>query len=183
MRGGKSLKGLSLQWILQRYTTYMTTKKKHSILFVCLGNICRSPAAEGIMQRLVEEKGQESLFHIDSAGIGAWHVGQRPDPRMRSHGADHGYDFSSRARQICREDFDRFDLIVYMDEENKADLLRLSPTPEAKGKIVPMASFFTRHPGAKDVPDPYYGGPRGFDHVIELLEDGCLGLLDSLNAQ
>lgn len=159
----------------------MTHRKKHSILFVCLGNICRSPAAEGIMQAIVEREGQTEDFLIDSAGIGSWHVGQLPDHRMRSHGADHGYNFCSRARQICPDDLSRFDLIVAMDEENRRDILRLASTDEERRKVVRMADFFAHHPGQPDVPDPYYGGPRGFDHVIELLEDACQTLFERIN--
>lgn len=158
----------------------MTPHKKHSILFVCLGNICRSPAAEGIMQAIVEREGRAADFLIASAGIGSWHVGQLPDRRMRSHGAAHGYDFCSRARQISPADLSRFDLVVTMDEENRRDVLRLAATEEERRRVVRMADYFARHPGQTDVPDPYYGGPRGFDHVIELLEHACQTLFERL---
>jgi len=153
---------------------------KHSILFVCLGNICRSPAAEGIMKSIVAEAHRQDDFVIDSAGIGDWHVGQLPDRRMRQHGADHGYDFDSRARQFDSSDFSRFDIIVAMDEENRHDLLRMARNDKERAKVVQMASFLTHHPGQHDVPDPYYGGSRGFEWVIELLEDACKGLYDTI---
>ncbi|MBQ8656758.1 MAG: low molecular weight phosphotyrosine protein phosphatase [Prevotella sp.] len=153
---------------------------KTKILFVCLGNICRSPAAEGIMKRLVEERGLADDFVIDSAGIGSWHVGQLPDRRMRQHGARHGYDFNSRARQISRDDFRRFDYIVVMDEENRHDVLRLSSDAADRQRVLMMADYLRRHPQQYDVPDPYYGGDRDFELVIELLEDACEGLLDQL---
>lgn len=155
----------------------MKRKGKQSVLFVCLGNICRSPAAEGIFQHLVDQKGLSHQFVIDSAGIGSWHVGQLPDRRMRSHGADHGYDFSSRARQVSPNDFARFDVIVAMDRENFDTLVAMARSDEERKKVCMMTDFTSSHPGQATVPDPYYGGDRGFELVIELLEDGCAGLL------
>lgn len=154
--------------------------KKYGILFICLGNICRSPAAEGIMKALVERDGLADRFSIDSAGIGGWHVGQLPDSRMRQHGARHGYNFCSRARQFSRADFPRFDLIVVMDEENHASVMGRAQTEEEREKVVCMADYLTRHPHQATVPDPYYGGDQDFELVIELLEDACQGLLDCL---
>ena len=151
-----------------------------SILFVCLGNICRSPAAEGIMRHLVEIHGMQHDIKVDSAGIGSWHVGDLPDPRMRAHGKKHGYLFTSRARQFVVEDFDRYQLIVAMDQENVMDLKSKSRTPYDKAKIVCMADYLRHHPMHKTVPDPYYGGEQGFELVIDLLEDACQGLLESL---
>lgn len=151
--------------------------EKTSVLFICLGNICRSPAAEGIMAHIVEKHGMENEIEIDSAGIGPWHVGELPDRRMRSHGADHGYDFSSRARQIRREDLQRFDYIIVMDNENYHDVAAMARTEEERDKIRMMTDFCRHHPGHRAVPDPYYGGDRGFELVIELLEDACEGLL------
>lgn len=154
------------------------TKKR--LLFVCLGNICRSPAAEGIMKHLVEAEGLEEEFFIDSAGIGSWHVGQLPDPRMRKHGLRHGYHFDSRARQIRREDFDRFDYIIVMDNENLYDVSRLARNDEDKKKIVKLADYLRHHPQQKTIPDPYYGGDSDFELVIELLEDALAELLRSV---
>ncbi len=150
------------------------------ILFVCLGNICRSPAAEEIMRQLIAVEGMEHVFAVDSAGIGGWHVGDLPDPRMRAHGKKHGYDFTSRARQFTVEDFDRFDLIVAMDHENEMDLAARIRSPYDKAKIVCMADYLRHHPMHHTVPDPYYGGEQGFELVIDLLEDACRGLLDEL---
>ena len=149
---------------------------KTSVLFVCLGNICRSPAAEGIMTHIVEKNKAAHLFEIDSAGIGPWHVGELPDRRMRSHGADHGYDFSTRARQICRDDLRRFDYIIVMDRENYHEVSAMAESQEERDKIQMTTDFAAHHPGHSVVPDPYYGGDRGFELVIELLEDACQGL-------
>ena len=158
----------------------MKTSQPTSLLFVCLGNICRSPAAEGIMQHIVDAANLSDKFRIDSAGIGPWHVGNLPDPRMRSHGADHGYDFSTRARQICYDDFSRFDYILVMDRENYHELMSMARTEQDREKVHMMADFATHHPGHTVVPDPYYGGDRGFELVIELLEDACQGLLEHI---
>jgi len=153
---------------------------KHTVLFICLGNICRSAAAEGIMKHIVEERGLDKLFHIDSAGVSGWHAGELPDRRMRSHGADHGYDFSSRSRQFRQEDFDRFDHIVVMDEENFHDIMSMARNDNDRNKVTRMTDYTHHHPNHHAVPDPYYGGDKGFELVIELLEDGCNGLLDYL---
>lgn len=153
---------------------------KTSVLFVCLGNICRSPAAEGIMQHLVRERLLDDCIEIDSAGIGPWHAGELPDRRMRSHGEAHGYDFCSRARQIRREDLACFDFIIVMDSENRHDAMAMARTDEERRKIRMMTDFCRHHDGHDCVPDPYYGGDRGFELVIELLEDACEGLLDHI---
>ncbi len=169
--------------------TYLTTKtnemalendKQHKVLFICLGNICRSPAAEGIMKHIVSEAGMDDRFVIDSAGMGDWHVGQLPDRRMRSHGQRHGYTFDSRARQFSRSDFSRFDHIITMDEDNRRAVLALATTADERAKVVRMADYFTAHPGQATVPDPYYGGDKDFELVIELLEDACRGLFNSI---
>lgn len=154
--------------------------KKTSLLFVCLGNICRSPAAEGIMRHMTKEHMMEDYVDIDSAGIGSWHAGELPDRRMRSHGSAHGYDFSSRARQIKQEDMQRFDHIIVMDDENYKDVTAMARTDEQRRKISRMTDFCKHHPGHTAVPDPYYGGDRGFELVIELLEDGCKELLKQI---
>lgn len=153
---------------------------KHKLLFICLGNICRSPAAEGIMKALVRKAGREDEFYIDSAGIGGWHIGLLPDPRMRKHGARHGYDFCSRARQFTTDDFARFDLIITMDEDNYEVVTDRARTPEEAHRVVRMASYLSHHQ-ASSIPDPYYGGDQGFESVIALLEDACQGLLDSFD--
>ena len=149
---------------------------KHTVLFICLGNICRSPAAEGIMKSLVEKAGLSDEFEIDSAGIGSWHVGQLPDSRMRKCGAEHGYRFDSHARQFQRSDFKRFDTIVVMDSA----ITSMASSQANKDKVVRMADFLTSHREYTTVPDPYYGDYSDFELVITLLEDACQGLLDEL---
>jgi len=161
----------------------MTNKNKDnkiSLLFICLGNICRSPAAEGIMKKIVDEKGMDDRFRIDSAGIGSWHVGQLPDQRMRRHGAQHGYTFDSHARQFKEEDFDRFDYIAVMDHENYLDVTEKARNGDDMKKVICLANYLRNHPRYKTVPDPYYGSDRDFELVIELLEDACNGLLEKL---
>ena len=156
-------------------------KTKIKILFVCLGNICRSPAAEGIMRHLVEVEGCSHRIVVDSAGIGSWHVGQLPDYRMRRHGARHGYDFNSRARQFSVEDFLKFDYIVGMDEENMRDIQRKARNNSDKSKIICMADYLSRHPHHHEIPDPYYGSDKDFELVIDLLEDACEQLFIALS--
>lgn len=156
---------------------------KHTVLFICLGNICRSPAAKGIMKAMVEKAGLSDEFEIDSAGIGDWHVGQLPDSRMRKCGAAHGYCFDSHARQFQRADFHRFDTIVVMDNENYRAITSMASTQADKDKVVRMADFLTSHREYTTVPDPYYGDESDFELVITLLEDACQGLLDELNQE
>lgn len=155
-------------------------KMKTRILFICLGNICRSPAAEGIMLHIINNEGMGHLYQVDSAGLGGWHVGELPDPRMRRHGERHGYDFCSRARKFVPEDFDRFNIIVAMDQNNYDEIMSMARTPYDYSKIVTMASYLRHHPTFKSIPDPYYGGDHGFELVISLLEDACKGLFDEL---
>lgn len=153
-------------------------------MFVCLGNICRSPAAEGIMCALAEEQGQDDDLYIDSAGIGAWHVGEQPDRRMRKHAAQRGYDLSSlRARQFRSDDFEKFDWIVVMDEENYQDVMRKVPSHTSSNKlakVVRMKDFFNDFKGYDHVSDPYYGGSEGFELALDMIEDGCKEMLKSL---
>ena len=154
--------------------------RRKKLLFICLGNICRSPAAQGIMQHWVDERGLTDDYEIDSAGIGAWHVGNLPDSRMRSHGHKHGYTFDHHARQICDADFDRFDYIIVMDEENYKAVSRMKARVGGRAEVCRMADYFTRHRKIHSVPDPYYGGDSDFELAIELIEDGCQGLLQHL---
>lgn len=156
-------------------------KNDTSMLFVCLGNICRSPAAEAVMRKKLAGMGQEYRnITVDSAGIGPWHVGQMPDRRMRRTGERHGYDVNSIARQVKSEDFSRYDYIIGMDDENLRDLKRLAPQGKVRAKILCAADFMTRHPKFKTVPDPYYGGQSDFELALELIEDACDGIIDSL---
>ena len=155
-------------------------KRIKRILFVCLGNICRSPAAEGIMRHMVEEKGLERRIEVDSAGLGPWHVGELPDDRMRMFGKRHGYQFVSRARMVVADDFDKFDLVIPMDDNNLNELKSMARSPYDLRKLVPITRFLRHHPMYKTVPDPYYGTDNDFELVIDLLEDACQGLLEEL---
>ena len=140
------------------------------VLFVCLGNICRSPAAEGLMVAVVAEHDDGRNWVIGSAGTGDYHVGDLPDNRMRIHARRRGYELTHRCRQISESDFDRFDLIIGMDESNLRNLRRLAPTVEAERKIMPMAAFFDVATRYDYVPDPYYEGAEGFELVLDLLQ-------------
>ncbi len=153
---------------------------KIGVLFVCLGNICRSPAAEGVFRAIVEREGAQHRFDIDSAGTGSYHVGDLPDRRMRVHARNRGYELTHICRQADIEDFDRFDLIIGMDASNIRNLRSMAPSVEAARKIRPMAEFFSPGAAYDHVPDPYYEGAEGFERVLDLLEDGCRNLYDSL---
>lgn len=156
-------------------------KGKTSILFICLGNICRSPAAHGVMQHFISRAGLDAAYLVDSAGVGGWHVGNLPDERMRRHGLSRGYVFDHRARQFdATTDFDAFDLIVTMDEENYRNITSMATTEAHRGKVVRMREYFKNHPHATSVPDPYYGGDAGFELALDLIEDGCQHLLEDL---
>lgn len=149
-----------------------------SILFICLGNICRSPAAQAVMEQMA---GNGSRIGIDSAGIGPWHVGQLPDRRMRKAGSRRGYNINHVARQFdSATDFSRFDYIVVMDEDNYRNISRQAHNAEERGKIVRMADYFEKYKGRTSVPDPYYGSEEDFNLALDLIEDGCSGLLKHL---
>jgi len=141
------------------------------LLFVCMGNICRSPTAEGVMRRLIEDEGLD--IEVDSAGTGGWHVGEPPDERATLAARRRGVTLAGAARQVEASDFRRFDMLVAMDRGNLRELLALAPDDEARAKVrllVPDA----------DVPDPYYGGDRGFETVLDMVESACRELLDEL---
>ena len=133
------------------------------ILFVCLGNICRSSSAEEVMRTLIKKKGLEHEIEVDSAGILSYHRGELPDSRMRMHASRRGYNLTHRSRPVCTEDFYHFDMIIGMDDRNIEDLMD-----------------YCRTKVADYVPDPYYGGAQGFENVLDILEDACAGLLTSL---
>lgn len=147
------------------------------LLFVCLGNICRSPAAEGVMRRKIEEAGLTDRVHLDSAGTQGWHTGKSPDSRMIAAAARRAYPLTSRARQVTKADLRDFDLILAMDGQNLRDLQSLDSRAEHREKVRLFCEFCREHE-AREVPDPYYGGPEGFDKVLDLLEDGCAGLAE-----
>ncbi|MCM1319909.1 MAG: low molecular weight phosphotyrosine protein phosphatase [Muribaculaceae bacterium] len=160
----------------------MNATDKTRILFVCLGNICRSPAAQGVMQQMVDDAGLTDKYFLDSAGTYAGHAGELPDKRMRIHAARRGYNLTHRSRPVHPSDFDDFDIIVAMDDSNYENLRRLAPTVEDEKKIVRMIDYCHQHPYYYSVPDPYYEGASGFELVLDLLEDACKGLLDATNS-
>ncbi len=154
---------------------------KKNILFVCLGNICRSPSAEAVFKHLVEKKGEEGNFFIDSAGTSAWHAGEKADARMRRHAKKRGIELTSISRQFVPEDFDRFDYIIAMDRENMDEMKRMARNKNDLDKLHMMTDFsqkFNYH----EIPDPYYGGDEGFELVLDLLEDANKGLLEHIKS-
>ena len=150
------------------------------ILFVCLGNICRSPTAEGVMRSLVAEAGLAGEIEIDSAGTGDWHVGHPPDARASAAARAGGIELAGAARQVEPGDFERYDLIVAMDRMNRADLEALAPDRAARDRIRLLREYAD---GALDVPDPYYGGDDGFAEVLEIVDRSCRALLDEVAAE
>jgi protein-tyrosine phosphatase len=155
------------------------------VLFVCLGNICRSPTAEGVMRHLLREEGLEGRIVVDSAGTGGWHVGASPDERATAAARERGIVLSGAARAVDGTDFDAWDLIVAMDRDNERDLLYRAPDEEARDKVRLLRSFDAESVarGELEVPDPYYGGERGFEEVLDIVEAGCRALLEELRAR
>ncbi len=151
------------------------------LLFVCLGNICRSPAAENIMNYLAAEAGVSKEIECDSAGTGNYHVGNPPDRRMRAAAAKRQIPMVGSARQFTTADFTAFDLILAMDRENYHNILALDPQGQYRDKVKLMCDFATNHSDT-EVPDPYFGGAEGFDYVIDLLTDACGGLLSHIES-
>jgi protein-tyrosine phosphatase len=158
------------------------------ILFVCLGNICRSPTAEGVMRALVREASLDDAVELDSAGTGSWHVGSSPDERATETARARGIALEGIARQVRAEDFEGFDLILAMDGSNLADLRRMAPDETSREKVRMLREFDPAsvdqdptHP--LDVPDPYYGGPRGFEDVLDLVGAACAALLEQVREQ
>ncbi len=149
------------------------------VLFVCMGNICRSPTAHGVFRELVRREGLEDAIQIDSAGTHAYHVGNPPDQRAQATARNRGIDLSDlRARQVTPEDFERFDYVLAMDEENLAILRELCP-PGREDRLRLFLDFAPQRP-EREVPDPYYGGPQGFEHVFDLVEEAARGLLEDI---
>ncbi len=150
------------------------------ICFVCLGNIVRSPLAENLFIHWAEEMGVDGKYEVDSAGTSAYHVGEAPDPRMRQVARERGLMYTGRARQFQHEDFERCDLIIAMDIENRQVLEKMAATPEQKEKIRLMREFDPQGGPEEPVPDPYYGGTEGFKHVYDIVERSVRGLLEAL---
>ena len=155
----------------------MSTRKL-SVCFVCLGNICRSPTAEGVFAKLVTDAGLRGIVKVDSAGIGAWHRGERADKRARTIAGQRGYDLNSVSRQITEEDFRSFDMFVAMDKSNIAELEALMLVPLFKAKISLLRNYDPRSPEGAEVPDPYYGSAADFEHMFSLVESACRGLFE-----
>jgi protein-tyrosine phosphatase len=157
----------------------MSTASPTRVCFVCLGNICRSPTAEGWMRHLVAQAGQQGAWDIDSAGTGGWHQGEPPDPRAVTAAAARGVVVEGRARRFEPADYDRFDLVLAMDRENRAHLLRLCRDAGDMAKVRLIRDFDPAAAPESDVPDPYYGGPDGFVEILDQIEAACRGLLSA----
>jgi len=156
--------------------------KKISVLFVCMGNICRSPTAEGVFRSLVQNAGLEHRLRIDSAGTHAYHIGKSPDARASAAAVKRGFDLSAlRGRQVCPQDFHEFDYILAMDQENLSNLKHICPSGH-EHKIRLFLEFSTSF-SEREVPDPYYGGAQGFEHVLDMVEDASRGLLQKLELE
>lgn len=156
-----------------------TLSNKYKVLFVCLGNVCRSPAAQAIFEHYVRENGMSDVISADSAGIYGGHKGNPPDRRMRTAALYRGFAVTHIARQVSSMDFLDFDMVVAMDDQNYEDLMHLAPSVEATHKIRRMADFLTTHK-ISYIPDPYYMGAEGFSHVLDLLEEACLNLFEMI---
>ena len=158
----------------------MSNKKITRILFVCLGNICRSPAANGILEQMVAQRGLQDRIFVDSAGTYSGHRGSLPDPRMRRAALERGYNLTHRARTVSEDDFYDFDMIIVMDDNNYERVSRLAPERKYLDKLYRMAEFTTQYPEYSYVPDPYYEGAEGFYLVLNMLENGCEEILKKL---
>lgn len=153
------------------------------ICFVCLGNICRSPTAEGVFKKLIVDAQLDHKLTIDSAGTGAYHVGELPDPRSRSAASRRGYDLSTRARRFVAADFDRFDLVLAMDRDNYENLQTLARGRTHVPPIRMLRSFDDASPVDAEVPDPWYGNGDGFEEVLDICERACRGLLEHVRSR
>lgn len=152
---------------------------KIKVLFVCMGNICRSPTAEGVFRHQVEAAGLTGMILIDSAGTHDYHIGKSPDRRAQQAALRRNYDLSAlRGRQVATSDFHEFDYILAMDRDNLANLQRICP--QAQQHKLSLFMEFSRKSGEREVPDPYYGGEQGFENVLDMVEDAASGLLDAI---
>jgi protein-tyrosine phosphatase len=154
-----------------------------SVCFVCLGNICRSPTAEGVMKHLIGRHGLSDRVQVESAGTAGYHSGELPDRRSRAAARARGLSLESRARQFTAADFERFDYVLAMDAENLGHLLALAPDAAARAKVRLFSAFDPASPPGAPVPDPYHGGPEGFERVLDLCEAACEGLLAHLRRE
>ena len=154
--------------------------KNINVVFVCLGNICRSPAAEGIVKKMLADEGLDDRVSVDSAGTSSWNDGKEPDERMQLHGKKRGYNFDSIARQFRSSDFEKFDYIIVMDNNNYMNVKKLAITQEDVDKIHRMTDFSVDFADHDHVPDPYFGGDDGFNLVMDLLEDAAKGLIKDI---
>ena len=157
----------------------LNTNKKYKVLFVCLGNICRSPAAHGIFEHIVKENGMQDMIEVDSAGTYGGHSGELPDRRMRTAAMYRGYALTHHSRPVRSIDLHDFDMILAMDDQNYEDLMHIAPSVEATHKIRRMADYLTTHK-ISYIPDPYYMGTEGFTLVLDLLEEGCRNLFKQI---
>lgn len=154
---------------------------KTGVLFVCLGNICRSPLAEGIFRDKVKQAGLEEHFTVDSCGTSAFHIGEQPDPRSSANARENGVYLDHQARQFGPDDFAQFDYIIPMDSSNYSNVMQLEPMA-SEARVIMMRDFDTKKKGA-DVPDPYYGGERGFQNVFDILERSTEALLHAIRKE
>jgi len=161
----------------------MSRQPAVSVCFVCLGNICRSPTAEGVMKHLMTRHGLSEHVHVESAGTAGYHVGDLPDRRSRLAARARGVALESRARQFTQADFGRFDYVLAMDEANREHLTALAPDAAARAKIRLFRAFDPSAAPDAPVPDPYHGGPDGFELVLDLCEAACLGLIEHLRRE
>jgi protein-tyrosine phosphatase len=157
-----------------------SSDRRLAVCFVCLGNICRSPTAEGVMKRLVREAGLDARIEVASAGTGSWHLDQPADQRARATARARGVVLDGRAQQFGVDDFARFDYVLSMDRRVWRTLQALARTDEERARVHNFRSFDAASPSEAEVPDPYYGGADGFEHVFDICEAGCRGLLDQL---
>jgi len=161
----------------------MSESKKDSVLFVCMGNICRSPTAHGVFRKLVEDAGLQNSIEVDSAGTHSYHVGHPPDERSQQTAIRRGLDMSDlRARKAKERDFDRFDLVLAMDRDNFS-ILQGYTSAESAGRLHLLMDFASDQWRTREVPDPYYGGPNGFEQVFDMVEDASRGLLQHIRDQ
>lgn len=157
---------------------------KKSLLFVCLGNICRSPSAEAVMKDIVSRESMEDNFFIDSAGTSGWHMGDEADSRMKSHAIRRDIELTSISRKFYPDsDFEEFDMIIGMDDQNISDLMSVARSEEERSRIYKMTDFCVRYKNHDSVPDPYFGGDQGFELVLDILEDACEGLLKKIMSE